>query len=211
MSDVTRELSGETAPGSCDSGAHGARWDVEDIGDLGIVKPGHVPEDERFPEVVGQLGQSVRQLVPVGQALIEGSVAVDDGLQVGKAGGGTTRAPAQLVEAGVGGNAVHPRRETGAPLEAIDTAGNGDQGLLGGVHRIGFVAGNPTAYRVDPIDLPAQETIHGVAIAGLGGLDQIALGLGGHDRGRVSAGSDASMGPRLGRVPTFSGLPPVRR
>ena len=46
--------------------------------------------------------------------------------------------PAQLVEAGVRGHPVEPGRESGPTVEAVDAAGHGHEGLLGGVERVGL-------------------------------------------------------------------------
>ena len=51
---------------------------------------------------------------------------------------------------GVGGDPVDPGRERRPAVEAGQAADDRDQGLLGGVERVGVVAGQPAADAVDP-------------------------------------------------------------
>ena len=85
------------------------------------------------------------------------------------------RAPSpapQLVEAGVGGHPVGPGREGGSPVEAADAPGDRDERLLGGVERVGLVAGQPAAHGVDAVVVPTQERVERRSVALLGGADQ---------------------------------------
>ena len=92
---------------------------------------------------------------------------------------GAALAAAQLVEAGVGRHPVGPGGEGGAAVEAPDAAGDGDQGLLGGVEGVGLVAGQPAAHGVDPVVVAAQQRVEGGAVALLGGADErLVVGLG---------------------------------
>ena len=76
-------------------------------------------------------------------------------------------AAAQLVEARVGGDPVGPGGEGGPAVEAADAADDGDQRLLGGVERVGVVAGQPAADGVDPVVVAAQQRVEGGAVARL--------------------------------------------
>ena len=97
-----------------------------------------------------------------------GGADLPDAEVVGQPGHGAPLAAAQLVEAGVGGHPVRPGGEGGAPVEAPDAADDGDQRLLGGVERVGVVAGQPAAHRVDPVVVAAQQRVEGGAVALLG-------------------------------------------
>ena len=79
---------------------------------------------------------------------------------------------AQLVEGGVGGDPVRPRRERRAAVEAGEAAHDRDHRLLGGVVGVSTGTGDPPADRVHPVVVPAQQGVEGVTIAGLGGGDE---------------------------------------
>ena len=91
------------------------------------------------------------------------------------AGDRSAAAPAQLVEAGVGGDAVGPGPEAGPPVEAADAAHDGDHRLLRGVGGVGVVAGDPPAHGVDPVVVEAQQLLEGPAVAALRGRHERAV------------------------------------
>ena len=104
------------APG--DAGADGARWDVEHLGDLRVVEVEQVAQHHRHPEVGGERGQrgiDVEPLAGCGVEVGTGRRMVDGG-DVDRVGAAFLSA--QLVEGGVGDDAVHPGGEGRAPVEA---------------------------------------------------------------------------------------------
>ena len=101
------------------------------------------------------------------------------------------RAPvtlAQLVEGGVGGDPVGPRRERGAAVEAGEPTHDRDHRLLRGVVGVATGTGDPPADGVDAVVVPAQQGVEGITVAGLGGGDERAVvgGVGRAHRAAVS-------------------------
>ena len=74
-------------------------------------------------------------------------------------GNGPSPSPAQLVETGVGRNAVGPRRERRASVEARQPAHECQERLLRGVERVGVVAGHAPAQPVQAVVVPAQQCL----------------------------------------------------
>ena len=64
---------------------------------------------------------------------------------------------AELVEGGVGGDAIAPGGERGSSVEAVDRPHDPDQRLLGGVVGIAGSAGDAPAHGVDPVVVAAQQ------------------------------------------------------
>jgi hypothetical protein len=54
---------------------------------------------------------------------------------------GPTFPPTQFIKGGIGGHAVQPRGESAGAIEFVNAFGDGNQGILGGIGRIGFVVG----------------------------------------------------------------------
>ena len=117
---------------------------------------------------------------PVGDGLVEvrraGWADATSGASPGRRGRRWRDRPAlaaaELVEAGVGGDPVGPGRERGPAVVAVEAAGDGDQGVLGGVERVVLVAGHASADGVDAVVVAAQQGVEGRAVAGLGRLDE---------------------------------------
>ena len=83
-------------------------------------------------------------------------------------------APAELVEAHVGGDPVHPGREGRAAVEAVQAPHHGDQGLLGGILGVTAVAEELGRQREDPVVLGAEQLFERDLVARLRGNDQPA-------------------------------------
>ncbi len=103
----------------------------------------------------------------------------------GRVRGRPALALAQLVERGVGCDAVRPRREGGATVEAREPANDRDHRLLGGIVGVATRPHDAPADRVDAVVVAAQQRLDGAPVAGLGGGDERAVvgGLGGAHRG----------------------------
>ena len=82
---------------------------------------------------------------------------------------------AQLVEAGVGGDAVGPRAERGPAVEAAQAANHGDHRFLGGVGHVGIVAGDAPAHGMAAVVVTSKRLVEGSPIATLGCDHQFAV------------------------------------
>ena len=135
----SRPSSAQRGPAAGDAGAHRAGGDPERLGDLGVLEVAQVAQHHRGAELLRQAGQRVVDGHPVrdlGRA--GGTVAgrLDDQLDRRR----SAPAPAELVEADVGGDPVHPGREGRAAVEAVQAPHDGDQRLLRGVLGVAAVA-----------------------------------------------------------------------
>ena len=157
----SRRGGGQRGPAPGDAGAHGAGRELEHRGDLGVVEVAHVAEHDGDAEVLRQLGEGGVEAQPIGDRGVHGGAgsARSARSSSGRPEAGSPPAAAQLVEAGVGVDAVGPRRERRAAVEAGEAAHDGDQRLLGGVGGVGVVAGDAPAQGVDPVVVDAQELV----------------------------------------------------
>ena len=87
-------------------------------------------------------------------------------------GGRPTVALAQLVEGGIGGDPVGPRRERGPAVEARQPAHDRDHRLLGRIVGIPTRAGNSPADRVYSVVVATEQGVEGGAVAGLRSGDE---------------------------------------
>ena len=94
---------------------------------------------------------------------------------VTEAGHRTPALAAQLVEAHVRCNAVHPGREPSASVEAGEPAHDRDERLLRGVSTVGVGARHAAAEREDAVVVPAQKRVHRGSIARLRGAHELAV------------------------------------
>ena len=117
------ERVGELAAAAGDPRLDRADRDAEDLGDLGVVEVGDVAQHDGGAELLGQVVEGVVDGHPVDDGRrrcrsASGSTASGDALVVGDdVQRRPALAPAQLVEGGVGGDAVDPRRERRAAVE----------------------------------------------------------------------------------------------
>jgi hypothetical protein len=88
------------------------------------------------------------------------------------------RAPADLVEGGVDGDAIGPGGETGTPVEAVKAADDSDERVLQGVGGVGVAARHPTADGVEPVVVAAQERVKRSPVAGSGPSDETGVVVG---------------------------------
>ena len=100
------------------------------------------------------------------------------------------------VDRGVDRDAVHPARELALEAELAELAEQDPEGLLGGVERVGGIAGDPVADVVDPVlvelvELPERPIQPGQRGA-LAGLNQFRIGIGAH--GRCLSGDHSTNG-----------------
>jgi hypothetical protein len=99
---------------------------------------------------------------------------------------------AELVEAGIGGNPVRPRRELGAAVESVNAPDHGQESFLGGVSGVSVVARQAPAYRIDTVGMAPQEGIHGLSVPCLrGGNQSLVSSPIDHDGASVASGGDA--------------------
>lgn len=166
-----------SAPAS-NARAHGARCEFEHGRDLGIVEADLVPEHDRRPEVFGQLGQGGVEHDPIGDLVgkagrIVGSLLVDPPIVlVDKGRGGASAAPSEFIETCIGRDPVRPGAEFRPAFEPVDPLGDRNERFLGGVERIGVVAGEATADRIDAVIVAPQQRIQRAGVAALGGRNQ---------------------------------------
>lgn len=156
---------GGPTPG--DARSNGARWDLEDLGDLGVVDPGEVPQGDRGAELDGELLERGVDGELVSDPLVErGSCARHD-LRNHVDGPRAAVRAACFVERGVRGDAVAPRREARASVERVDPACDREQGFLRCVERVVRVLQDSAADAVDAIEVPSQERVErGLVAAG---------------------------------------------
>ena len=98
------------------------------------------------------------------------------GHRVVEAEAGPAPAAAQLVQAGVRGDPVHPGAGGRPPIEAGQPADDGDERLLRGVGRVGRVPGQTGAHGVDEVEVAPQQGVERGAVAGLGRGDELVVG-----------------------------------
>ncbi len=167
------ERLGELGATAGDPRLHGAERDRQHLGDLGVVEVGDVAQHDGSAELLGQVvegvvdghPQSGRLDAPLGERVDDLGPRLVVGDDVRRR---PPAAAAQLVEGGVGGDAVDPRGERRAPVEAGEAADDADHRLLGGVVGVAAGAGDAPAHGVDAVVVAAQQPVEGVAIAGLG-------------------------------------------
>ena len=169
---------GQLRPGPRDPRLDRAERDVEDVGDLLVVEVDHVAQHHDHPEVVAQPVECGvdRELIVDAVALCARGV-VDDLVfaVVGDVERRSTFPLAQLVERGVRGDAVRPGAERGPAVEPRQVADDLDERLLAGVVGIARRAGDPSAHRVDPVVVAAEQLVERAAVAGLRGGDQLGV------------------------------------
>jgi hypothetical protein len=156
---------GESSSAAGDSGAYGSDRNVENGGDLFVVEVGNVTEHEGHAVFLGESSESsfdqfsVLERVTGSFGSRIGQVFVHS-LDVAQ----RLRAPSastQLVEGGVGGDAVGPRGERRASVERIQIAGDRHQGVLGGVVGIGSSTEDPEADCMKTRVMATQEIVEG--------------------------------------------------
>ena len=162
------------APG--DARAHRAHGHVEHLGDLGVVHALDVAEDHRHPELLGDPGQRTVDGETVGHAGIEaGRVPGWSKVSARRGRAGRRPPPAQLVQAGVGGDAVHPGAGRRPLVEAGQPADDGDQRLLRRVGGVGRVAGECGSTRHGSCRRGVAAGVERRAVAGPGRGDELAV------------------------------------
>ena len=157
------------------------------LGDLGVVEVTDVAHHDRHAELLGQIGEGGVDRDPVDDAL---DLAL--GELVGRARGaaatsvGVVADDVQLRPAARACGARRGRRwwrcdsvqvanEERPSKRSID-AHDPDQRLLGGVVGVAGGAGDPAAHGVDAVVVAAQQGIERVAVAALGGNDEVLVG-----------------------------------
>jgi hypothetical protein len=85
---------------------------------------------------------------------------------------GATFAPTELVEAGVGGDAVQPGAERSVTIEASEAPHGSKERILGGIGRVLFVVQDPAAHSVDTVVVPAEEHLECSTVAALSRSDE---------------------------------------
>ena len=76
-------------------------------------------------------------------------------LVFGEPGVGAAAAPAEFIEACVGGHSVRPGAELGSAIEAGQAFDDGDQRFLGCIESVGVVARQASTDGMDSILMPA--------------------------------------------------------
>ncbi len=165
---------GEECTSTGDAGADGARWDVEGLGDLGVVQVAEVSQHDRSAEVVRQGRQRCIHSELIGDSLGSGGGRHRGRrpVVVGQARIGPAPAPAQLVEAGIRGHAVHPCCKGCAAIEPGEPSHYRDQRLLRGVLRICLLPADPSAESVHTVMVPSQQSVQRSPITLLGSADE---------------------------------------
>ena len=195
-----------------DAGLHRADRYPEGLGDLGVVEVGDVTQHDRGAELLRELvergvdGHAVgdRRHLAIGERVdgLGRDTVVADDVQAGAA-----LAPAQLVERGVRGDPVRPRRELGATVEARQAPDDADHRLLGRVVGVAGRPGDAPAHGVDAVVVAAQQLVEGAPVAGLRGGDEVAvLGGRGHQPNVISP-----IEPRFGLAVLHPGSGPISR
>lgn len=169
---------GQAGPAPRDARTHGTGCQIQDFGDLGVVEAGEIAQHDRHAELLREQRQAQIDVDRGGNGV--GRIAglgspewgLCGGLVLGQPGVGSPAATPEFVEARVGGHSVRPGGELGPSVEAGEPSDDRDQGLLGGIERVGIVAGEPPADRVDPVLVQAQEFVEGPPVPALSGRDQ---------------------------------------
>jgi hypothetical protein len=182
-----------------DAGSDRPRRDVEGDGYLGIVEAGHVPEDDRGPELLGKIRQrgidvelAADRLVGVGPRRSAHDV-IGAVLVLWETRCRASAPASQLVETGVGRDPVGPGRELGPAVEPRKALHDGDERFLGRVESVGVVAGQPPTDGVDPILVLAQQPIEGALVTRLSRFDQRGIVELDRDARTLPVGADSIM------------------
>src|SRR4029450_13439031 len=162
----------------------GADLDLEDLGGVGVGDAVEVAEDDRDPELPGDLGEGGLDGDGGGDRLAEGAAGGPAeagvlGVEGGEAG---PAAAAGLVGGGVDGDPVEPGGEGGRPAEAGRLAQGGQEGLLGGVLGVLPVAEDAQAEAVDAALVAVHQLAEGLRVAAQVGGEQGLVRRGAHDR-----------------------------
>jgi hypothetical protein len=138
------------------------------------AQPLDVAQDQHFALLVRQrrdrAGERRRDLVGVGLAV--GRRRRIGHLLVDRARG---MHAAALLDAEASGDLVKPRRERGVAAEARQVAERGEHRLLQDLARRLLVAAHAQPEAVDRLLVPREQLVDGDAVAGAGGVDQVAV------------------------------------
>ena len=183
------EAVGEGGAAPEDAALHGADRDLQDLGGVGVGDPVEVAEDDRDPELLGDLGEGGLDGDGRGDHLAEVAAGGDGQAGVLRVEGGQAGpAPAAgLVGGGVHGDPVQPGREGGRLAEAGGLAEGGQEGLLGGVLGVLPVAEDPQAEAVDAAFVARDQLAEGPGVASQVGGEQGLVARDAHDRRTASA------------------------
>ncbi len=202
---LRREGFGQGGPPSGDPAANGTGREVEHSGDLGVVEIGDVTKHDRKTVLVAERAQSgvERQMIADGvDSSAAGRIGVLDVMVVDLVGRGehtAALAAAQLVEAGVGGDAVGPRAERRTPVETGEVAHNGDHRILGCVGGVGFVPGDASTHSVHAVVVTAEQLVECPTVSPLGCSHQLVVGELRRDSGETTAASPSAAATSFGR------------
>jgi hypothetical protein len=141
--------------------------------DLGVAEPQHVAQRDRLGQLRPQPGEGVEQIEP-GRGDHAGAARIRDlGQRVVAAGGDLPAGAAVRRPGPVGGQPEHPRPESAAALEAGQSPGDGQQGVLARLLGVLTVGQQPGTH---PQDLRAhrhEQQVEGGQIAGGGDPGQV--------------------------------------
>lgn len=164
--------------------------DLQNGGDLRVIEVGDVAEDHRGAELLGDLSECLVDGYTVADGIDPPfGGRIDDlgcGLMIEGVQRRTTLPFTNLVECGVGGDAVGPGSERGATVEPGQAADDLDHRLLTGIVGVPVGAGDSPADPVDPVVVTTQQVIQRDAISALSGSDQVGV---------VELGSDPASVP----------------
>lgn len=171
-----RELVGERRPAAGDAGSHGSGRNAEYFADLGVVEAHEITERDRGAVIGRELGEGGVDVELAGDEIVDrgaGAAGLGDNVDRRR----SARASPGLVEGCIGGDAVAPRRETCAPVERVDLAGNREECLLCRVERILGMREHTSANRIHQAGVAAQESVERIAVAvrGRGGERIVAF------------------------------------
>ena len=183
------EAVGEGGAATEDAALHGADRDLQDLGGVGVGDPVQVAEDDRDPELLGDLGERGLDGDGRGDHLAELAAGGDGQAGVLRVEGGQAGpAPAPgLVGGRVHGDPVQPGREGGRLAEAGGLAQGGQEGLLGGVLGVLPAAEDPQAESVDAALVARDQLAEGPGVAAQVGGEQGLVARVAHDRRTASA------------------------
>ncbi len=92
-------------------------------------------------------------------------------------GHGPSAATADLVDAGIGGDAVDPRGERAPPVEPVESPDRRDQRVLRCVESVGFVSEHPATERVDAVVVRGDQGLEGLAVSPASRVENLLLAI----------------------------------
>jgi hypothetical protein len=162
---------GHSAPS--DARPYRARWNLQHLGNLGVIEIGNVAKHHGSPEIVGQRRERGVEFKAFGNVV--GSAAIGrsvEPFEVGQPGYRTALASAEFIETRIHGDSVRPGAKARSSVEAGESAHDREQGFLGCVGGIGVVPCHAPTDGEDSIVVGSKQAIERAAIARLGVRDK---------------------------------------